>query len=208
MNKLTSPKSPWKWTEVKQKASEETKQALANAPRLYTPIPGRPFILYTDASDSGLGAVLVQQDLESKEERLLKVLSRLLRGAELYYTTTEKKCLAVVWSVEKLRCYLERMHFTVVTDHQGLQWLYGLKDLVGRLARWAIQLLQHNMTIEYKRGTTNEAPDALSRMHDANANSKILGNYDQRGCGTTNEFTSILKSSLVQLKVRNCPQLS
>lgn len=166
LNKLTSPKVPWKWTEVEQRAFDETKAALAKAPRLSIPIPGHPFILYTDASDFGLGAILVQYDPDGKRENLIEVLSRPLRGAELHYTTTEKECLAVVWAVGKLRCYLEAMPFKVVTDHQALQWLHGLKNPVGRLARWAIYLLQHNMTVEYRRGTTNEAPDALSRIHD------------------------------------------
>ncbi|KAK2577561.1 hypothetical protein KPH14_012908, partial [Odynerus spinipes] len=166
LNKLTSPKVPWRWSEIEQRAFEEVKQALVDAPRLYTPIPGQPFILYTDASDFGLGAILVQKDPDSDKELLIEVLSRPLRGAELHYTTTEKECLAVVWSVEKLRCYLEGMPFKVVTDHQALRWLHGLKNPVGRLARWAIYLLQHNMTVEHKRGTLNEAPDALSRMFD------------------------------------------
>lgn len=130
------------------------------------PIPGEPFILYTDASDFGLGAVLVQSNPDTGEENLIEVLSRPLRGPELHYTTTEKECLAVVWAVEKLRCYLEGMAFKVVTDHQALQWLHGLKNPVGRLARWAIYLYQHDMTVEHRRGTMNEAPDALSRMFD------------------------------------------
>lgn len=165
LNKLTSPKVPWQWTEVEQKSFDEVKAALINAPRLYTPIPGLPFILYTDASDFGLGAVLVQ-DPESSKENLIEVLSRPLRGAEMHYMTTEKECLAVVWAVKTLRCYLEGMPFKVVTDHQALQWLYGLKNPVDRLARWAIYLLQHNITIEYRRRTMNEAADAFSRMHD------------------------------------------
>jgi len=148
LNKLTSPKVPWRWSKVEQNAFDEVKQALAAAPKLHVPIPGQSFILYTDASDFGLGAILVQQDPDSDKELLIEVLSRPLRGAEFHYTTTEKECLAVVWAVGKLRCYLEGMPFKVVTDHRALLWLYGLKNPVGRLARWAIYLLQHNITIE------------------------------------------------------------
>lgn len=166
LNKLTSPNVPWKWTDVEQKSFEDVKKALADAPRLFVPKPGQPFILYTDASDFGLGAILVQIDPETKAENLIEVLSRPLRGAELHYTTTEKECLAVVWSVEKLRCYLEGVPFKIVTDHQALQWLHGLKNPTGRLARWAMYLYQHDITVEHRRGTTNEAPDALSRMFD------------------------------------------
>lgn len=162
MNKLTSPKVPWKWTETKQKSFDKVKRALANAPRLYVPISGQPFISYTDANDFGLGVIFVQLDPNTSKENLIEVMSQPLRGPEMHYTTTEKEYLAVVWSVEKLRCYLEGMLFKVVTDHQALQWLHGLKNPVGRLARWAIYLYQHDMTVEHRRGTTNEAPDALS----------------------------------------------
>uniref|UniRef100_A0A6V7HLC1 RNA-directed DNA polymerase n=1 Tax=Bracon brevicornis TaxID=1563983 RepID=A0A6V7HLC1_9HYME len=166
LNKLTSPRVPWKWTDVEQQSFEAVKKPLAEAPRLRVPIPGHPFVLYTDASDFGLGAILVQVNPETKQERLIEVLSRPLRGAELHYNTSEKECLAVVWSVEKSRCYLEGMSFTVVTDHQALMWLHNLKSPSSRLARWAIYLYQYYMKIEHRRGTTNEAPDALSRMFD------------------------------------------
>lgn len=97
LNKLTSPKVPWKWTEKEQNSFDEVKRAFINAPRLYTPIPGQPFILYTDASDFGLGAILVQTSPDGDKENLIEALSRPLRGAEIHYTTTEKECLAVVW---------------------------------------------------------------------------------------------------------------
>ena len=76
LNKLTSIKVRWKWTEVEQTALADVKKALAEAPRLYVPIPEQPFILYTDASDFGLGAILVQLDSESGIENLIEVLSR------------------------------------------------------------------------------------------------------------------------------------
>lgn len=166
LNKLTSPKVPWKWTEVEQKSFDEIYRAFANAPRLYVPIPGQPFILYMDASDFGVDAILVQLDPDTGKENLIEVFSQPFRDSQLHYTTTEKEWLAVVWSVEKLRCYLEGMPFKVVIDYQALQWLHGLKNPVGRLARWTIYLYQHDMTVEHRRGTTNEAPDALSRMFD------------------------------------------
>ena len=88
------------------------------------------------------------------------------------YVTTEKECLAVVWSVEKLRCYLEGIPFKVVTDHQALQWLHGLKNPIGRLARCVIYFYQHDITVEPRRGTTNNAHEALSRMFDIDVDPK------------------------------------
>lgn len=97
-------------------------------------ISRQPFILYADASDFGLGAVLAKRDPETEIENLVGFLSRPLRGAKLYSTTTEKECLAVVWSAEKWRCYSECMPFKVVFDHQALQWRHGLKNPISRLA--------------------------------------------------------------------------
>ncbi|CAD6224568.1 GSCOCG00011798001-RA-CDS, partial [Cotesia congregata] len=133
---------------------------------LSIPKPDLPYVLYTDASDTGLGAFLVQKGTDSDKEYLIICLSRPLRGAETRYTTTEKECLAVVWAVRKLRCYLEGTPFTVVTDHASLKWLHSLKDPNGRLARWAMELLSNHITIEHRRGTENEGPDALLRLYE------------------------------------------
>lgn len=72
LNKLTSTKVPWKWTEVEQKSFDDVKKAHIGAPRLYLPIPEQPFVLYTDASDFGLGTILVQTDPESGNENLVR----------------------------------------------------------------------------------------------------------------------------------------
>ncbi|KAF2880425.1 hypothetical protein ILUMI_25759 [Ignelater luminosus] len=78
-----------------------------------------------DAPSDGIGTILTQQHGE-------KVICFLL---ERNYSTTERKCLAVIWSVEKLQHYLESTRFTVVTDHASLLYLHRLKDPIGRLAR-------------------------------------------------------------------------
>ncbi|XP_033221235.1 uncharacterized protein LOC117175637 [Belonocnema kinseyi] len=57
LNKLTSPKVPWRWNDAEKK-SFDIKKALIEAPRLYVPMPRQPLILYTDASDFGLGSIL------------------------------------------------------------------------------------------------------------------------------------------------------
>ncbi|CAD6234146.1 GSCOCG00012365001-RA-CDS, partial [Cotesia congregata] len=166
LNKLTGVNSEWKWGDQEEQSFQQLKQALVDARRLAIPQLGLLYYLYTDACDTGLGAFLVQKDLDTGKEYLIICLSRPLRGAKTRYTTTEKECLAVVWAVRKLRCYLEGAPFTVVTDHASLKWLHSLRDPNGRLARWAIELLSHQITIEHRKRTENEGPDALSRMYE------------------------------------------
>ena len=72
---------------------------------------------------------------------------------ELTYTMSEKELLAVVWSIEKLRPYIEGYHFIVVTDHSALKCLKNLKDPTNRLARWALKLQQWDFEIVHRKGS-------------------------------------------------------
>ncbi|XP_037930020.1 uncharacterized protein LOC119664634, partial [Teleopsis dalmanni] len=87
----------WQWTEVQQAAFDELKEKLTSAPVLACPNFIEQFILQTDASDFGLGAILTQTI--SGEEKVIAYASRTLNPAEKNYTTTEKECLAIVWGV-------------------------------------------------------------------------------------------------------------
>ncbi|KAM8701589.1 hypothetical protein ACLKA7_007770 [Drosophila subpalustris] len=112
------------------------------------------FVLQTDASDCGLGAVLTQQ--HQGAERVIAYVSRRLVKAEENYSATEKECLAIVWAIRKLRCYLEGYRFDVVTDHHD--------NPTGQIARWALELQQYQFDIHYRRGKQNVVADALTRQ--------------------------------------------
>jgi len=159
LNELLKKKSQWEWEPTQKAAFTEVKGLLVTAPVLRCSDFTVPFILQTDASDVGRST----QEI-SGTERVVAYASRALRPAEKNYSTTEKECLAVVWGIEKMRPYLEGYRFKVVTDHFLLRWLRSLENPIGRLARWAVSLQQHDFEVEYRRGTLNYIPDALSRQ--------------------------------------------
>ncbi|XP_043865494.1 LOW QUALITY PROTEIN: uncharacterized protein LOC122757455 [Drosophila mojavensis] len=162
MTKLLKKGQKWIWSEEQEEALQKLKESLTTAPVLACPDFSAKFVLQTDASDYGLGAVLTQE--VEGQERVIAYASRKLLKAELNYSATEKECLAIVWAIRKMRCYLEGYRFDVVTDHLALKWLNSIESPTGRIARWALELQQYQFDIRYRRGSLNVVADALSRQ--------------------------------------------
>lgn len=162
LTSLLKRKAKWIWSEDQETSFNALKSALTQAPILARPDFDKPFQLQTDASDTGLGAVLTQ--IQDGEERVIAFCSRALSPAERNYTVTEKECLAVLFGIERNRHYLEGYSFTVITDHASLKWLLNLKNPSGRLARWALRLQPFDYRVEYRKGNLNTVADALSRI--------------------------------------------
>ncbi len=90
------------WVQAQQKAFDIIKNKLIIEPIRAHPDFNKPFKLYTDVSDIGLGAVLAQDD-EKGKERVIAYKARRLSASEKNYPTTEKECLAVVWTIQKFK---------------------------------------------------------------------------------------------------------
>lgn len=151
----------FEWSAQADKAWQTIKDALMSQPLLTSPDYSKPFIIQTDASDTGIGGVLVQGTGE--DERVVAYYSQKLNAAQKKYQTTERECLAVIVGIEKFRPYVEGVHFTVVTDHASLLWLQNLKDPSGRLGRWALRLQPYDFTLVHRPGRLMVVADALSR---------------------------------------------
>lgn len=140
------------------------KKCLTEAPLLANADFSKPFVIQCDASTSGIGSVLTQEDSEGQEHPLY-FFSKKLNKAQKSYTITELECLSAVESVKKFRPFIEGHPFKIVTDHASLQWLMGQRDLSGRLARWSLKLQAMDFTIEHRSGKDNIVPDTLSRIY-------------------------------------------
>ncbi len=124
--------------------------------------PEQPFILQTDASKVGFGAVLSQED-ENGEEHPVTYASQKLVPWERNYSVLEKECLAVVWALSYFNVYLKGQNVTVQTDHQPLAWLLKMKNANQRLIRWTLALQPYRLTLRHRKGSDNENTDGLSR---------------------------------------------
>ena len=122
---------------------------------------GLPFILQTDASDRGLGAVLTQQ--VEGVDRPVVYISRKLSQWETKYSTVEKECLAIRWAVGSLRYYLLGRPFTLCSDHAPLQWLHRMKDTNARITWWYLALQPFNFKVVHRPGALMVVADFLSR---------------------------------------------
>ena len=98
----------WKWTTECDKAFKELKRKLVTYPIVRKPDFNREFTIYTDASGLAIGAVLAQSD--ETGEYAVYYASRLLKGAEIHYTITEKECLAIVWAIKYFKCTSTAQH--------------------------------------------------------------------------------------------------
>ncbi|KAE8184057.1 hypothetical protein CF336_g7941 [Tilletia laevis] len=165
MNKAIN-RQPFAWTEIEEDAMTKIKEALTTPPVLRRADFKRPFILDVDASAVGFGAALIQKDDEGKEHPII-FLSRQTKDAERRYPATHLELQAIEWAVKKLRHYLDGGKMTVRSDHKALLWLWNLKstDLSHRLQRLNLSLapLREKIKIEYRKGTSNQVADALSR---------------------------------------------
>nr|CAI5854469.1 unnamed protein product [Callosobruchus analis] len=161
LTQLTEKNRPFVWTEECDKALSRLKQSLVSAPVLTCPDFTQPFFVETDASSYGLGVVLTQR--QNGQEKVICYLSRSLTKAERKYSVTEKELLAVLFGVEKLRPYIEGTHFTVVTDHYSLKWLFSIKEPTGRIARWQLRLQAFDFDVIHRKGKDHIVPDVLSR---------------------------------------------
>ena len=160
---LTSSKTTFSWTKECQRAYEQLKKLLMAAPVLHVPDFSRPFMLHVDASDVGVGGVLLQS-ADDGVAHPVSYFSKKLKPYQKHYSTIEKEALALLSAIEKFEIYLDGAKtFTVYSDHNPLQFVMRMKNKNPRLTRWALALQPYNIIIKHIQGKDNVLADFLSR---------------------------------------------
>jgi hypothetical protein len=129
----------WTWSEKAQEAFNTFKERLSEFPIMRRPDFSKVFILHTNWSALGIGAILDQLDEEGKEN-VIAYASRSNNKAKNNYSSYEGECLIVVWVAIHFKPYFYGTNFTLYIDHQPIKWLMTNDKLTGKLARWALIL--------------------------------------------------------------------
>ncbi|KAK2889745.1 hypothetical protein Q8A73_018045 [Channa argus] len=161
LHRVTEKGRRFEWSEACSRAFQRLKVDLSEALVLAYPDPQQPFIVDTDASGVGIGAVLSQGG--EKGERVVAYYSCSLSRPERNYCVTRRELLAVVLALRHFRPYLLGTRFTLMTDHASLTPLLNFKQPEGQVARWLEILQEYDFDIQHRPGRQHGNADALSR---------------------------------------------
>nr|GEY57937.1 putative reverse transcriptase domain-containing protein [Tanacetum cinerariifolium] len=174
MTKLTKKKVKFEWGNKQETAFQLLKQKLCSAPILALPEGSKDFIVYYDASNKGLGVMLMQR------EKVISYASCQLKIHEKNYTTHDLELGAVVFALNIWRHYLYGTKCTVFTDQKSLQHILDQKKLNMRQRRWLELLSDYDCDIRYHPGKANV--QILNAQTEARKSENIkkedVGGYD------------------------------
>lgn len=159
---LTKLSTPWIWDQPQQTAFEQLKQELSKGPVLALFNDKFDTQLHTDASKKGLGAILLQKQIDEKWKPVM-YMSQQTSQCESNYHSYELETLAIVKACRKFRNYLYGRRFTIVTDCNALRLTWTKRDLSPRIGRWWLELQEYDFEVIYRAGSQMKHVDALSR---------------------------------------------
>jgi hypothetical protein len=157
ITELLKKEAKFVWSQKCEDAFHALRQHLTTAPVLAQPDSSKPFDVYCDASSTGLGCVLMQ------DNRVIAYASRALRTHEQNYPTHDLELAAVVHALKMWRHYLMGTHCNIFTDHKSLKYIFTQADLNMRQRRWLELIKDYDLEVHYHPGKANVIADALSR---------------------------------------------
>jgi hypothetical protein len=162
ITELLMKEAKFVWGQKCEDAFHALRQHLTTAPVLAQPDNSKPFDVYCDASSTGLGCVLMQ------DNRVIAYASRALRPHEQNYPTHDLELAAVVHALKMWRHYLMGTHCNIFTDHKSLKYIFTQADLNMRQRRWLELIKDYDLEVHYHLGKANVVADALSRKLQCN----------------------------------------
>lgn len=165
---LTKKEKRFSFGQEEREAVDRLKNILTSEPLLVHPKWGDEFLLVTDASDSGMGAVLMQK------HGVIRYWSKSLKEHEKKWAAWERECLAIVGAVEHFSFFLRGQKTVIRTDSSPVAAVgnqIGSTQL-GKLSRWVLCLQEYDLVFEHLPGKENGAADLLSRLYE---NTEFVG---------------------------------
>ncbi|GBG81139.1 hypothetical protein CBR_g31815 [Chara braunii] len=182
LTNLTKKDTPFLWSLHCQMTFARLKQALTRAPALKLSDPTLPFVLTTDASQYGIGAVLQQDD--GNGLRPVEFMSKKIKTQKLQDSTYEKELYALVSALKHWKHFLLGRHFKIFSDHSTLQWMKSQGELNDKLARYIQFIDMFDFELKHKKGCYNKVADALSRRPDSFALISSTHSFGEETCQT------------------------
>ena len=172
LNELLKEKVKWHWGSKQNRAFSKVKELLSSASVLTHFDPNLPIVVASDASPTGLGAV-ISHIFPDRTERPIAFASRTLSPAERNYSQIEREALGIIFAIQRFHIYLYGRDFILETDNQPLSFIFRPDRAIpavaaSRIQRWAIQLSGYQYEIRCKKSHENAVADGLSRLPMAN----------------------------------------
>ena len=164
LTELLKKNKPFIWGKDCDIAFSALKDFLSKSPVLRSPNFDKEFTMSCDASNSGIGAVLLQESEGTLHP--IAYFSKKFNAAQTNYSTIEKECLALVLGLQHFDIYLSSCpRVRILSDHSPLSFLMHMKNTNQRLTRWAL-IQRYNLIITHIPGSQNILADTLSRIYE------------------------------------------
>ncbi|PKA57912.1 RNA-directed DNA polymerase like [Apostasia shenzhenica] len=159
---LTKKTVRFEWSKACDEKFQELKRRLVVALILTIPSMSENFVVYSDASQKGLGYMLMQC------EKVIAYASRQLKNHKVNYPTHDLELTVVIFALKIWRYYLYGVKCEIFTNHKSLKYIFTHKELNLRQRKWLELLKDYDVDIQYYLGKANIVPDALSQKCTSN----------------------------------------
>ena len=166
LNDMMCKGSKFNLTELCNNAFESLKTALCSSPVMSIADPDWKFNVKVDSCKTGVGCILEQENLITKERTVIEYASQKYNDTQQRYPAIELEVCGLLFATKHWKHYLIGKHFIVETDSKAVEWIKDKRDLIGKLGRWSLYLENFDFSTVHVPGKIHIAPDSLNRMYE------------------------------------------